>query len=255
MSENESGHPAVRLGPVQAAASPEGRVVVREVVRPEFFWGVSALDVGFVDRTFYVGGYVDYVEGVLVVEAEASLGRATTREIADAVEGRERWQWGDRRTAGGRRQPYVRVSDVDHRLIADLRVQHDLEFRAVERKNFDADINLVNVLIRNRQLLVSEGCPELRRQLREGVYARNRKDMARDAGGGHYDGLAALRYFCRVAEPLLRRDPYPEGVRPGRPDAWQSPREAQPREKAGVLPGTELGRKAATFAKRMWGRG
>jgi hypothetical protein len=227
---------------------------MREVKRPEYFFGVSALDVGFVDRTFYVGGYVDFQAGVVVVEGEGSIGRATTQQIADMVEARERAQWGDGKVAGGRAQPAARVSDVDHRLVADLRVQHGLEFRTVERKNFEADVNLVNVLIQNKQLLVSEKCVELRRQLREGVYAKGKRDMARDGQGGHYDGLAALRYFVRVAEPLMRRSPLPEGKAWRGVEVFESPRRER-EERLALLPETGFGRQAAAFARGLWKRG
>lgn len=186
---------------------------MKTIVRPLFFRGWSALDVGFVDKTGWLAGYVDFMEATIVVEDEFLLPRATTRDIAETIEARERALWGKDRGLGGYSQPYVRVSDVDHRLIADLREQHGLDFEAIKGKNVDADVNLVNVLISGKQLLVSAKCEHLRRQLREGVWNKTKKDMAKDAQGGHFDLLAALRYGVRHAYDLLKINPFPPGYR------------------------------------------
>lgn len=205
---------------MESAKTPESaQNQPKTVKRPPFFRAWEALDVGFVDKTAWIAGYVDFAEGVLVVEDEFLLARATTTEIADAIERHERELWGPERFAGGFLQPNRRVSDIDHRLIADLRQAHRLDFAAIEKKNFAADIALVNMLIVGKQLLVSESCVHLRRQLASGKYNTTHKDMGRDTGGGHFDLLAALRYGCRVAEPLLRENPYPLD--------WKLPRDSQ----------------------------
>lgn len=186
---------------------------MRAVTRPSHFHAFEALDVGFIDRTGWVAGYVDYVEGLIVIEDEFLLPRATTQDIADAIEAHERELWGDKKLVGGHPQPYKRISDIDHRLVADLRQKHDLTFSTIDKKNIESDVNLVNVRINAKQLLVSEKCVNLRRQLREGVWNRTRKDMARDVSGGHNDLLAALRYGVRVADALLTQNPFPKGYR------------------------------------------
>lgn len=224
---------------------------MKTIKRPPFFRAITGLDVGFVDRSALLFAYVDFVQGTIVIEGEALLGRATTQDIADVLHSKERALWGPERLSGGHKQPFERVSDLDHRLIADLRSQHGLEFRAVEKKNFDSDINLVNVLITGKQLLVSDECPELRRQLREGVYAKNHRDMARDGLGGHNDLLACLRYLCRRAERLFRMNPYPTGYRVNGSallDTNAHTKAAAP--PLGLMPDTALGRRMAKWTMR-----
>ncbi len=218
--------------------------------RPAFFHAFEALDVGFIDRTGWLAGYVDFDEAQIVIEDEFLLSRASTQDIADAIEAHERGLWGPTRVTGGQKQPVKRVSDVDHRLIQDLRSQHSLEFRAIEKKNFDSDINLVNVLISSKQLLVSEKCVHLRKQLREGVFAKSGRDMARDALGGHYDLLAALRYGCRIAN--LRLDPFPPGFK-HKPRNAEEFLDVPPEKKASLLPDSPLGRRIEAKAVRPFG--
>ncbi len=216
--------------------------------RPAFFHAFEALDVGFIDRTGWLAGYVDFDEAAIIIEDEFLLSRASTQDIADAIEAHERALWSPTRTAGGMKQPYRRVSDVDHRLIQDLRSQHDLEFRAIEKKNFDSDINLVNVLISGKQLLVSERCIHLRKQLREGIFSKSGRDMARDSLSGHFDLLAALRYGCRIAN--LRLNPFPIGFK-HRPKGADDVLDVPPLLKASLLPDTPLGRRLNGLVRRF----
>ncbi len=221
---------------------------MKTIRRPAFFFGVVAMDVGFVDQTGILLGWVDFTEARIVWEGEALLSHASTQAIADTVEAMEREAFGPDKFAGGYRQPYKRISDVDHRLVADLQQAHDLSFSAIEKKNLDADVNLTNILITNKQMLVSEKCVHLRRQLASGTWNKTKKDMARDSGQGHFDLLAALRYGNRVAEPLLRRSPFPEGwkQRPPHDDLFTP---IQKRRDSGFLPDTPLARRMkARFA-------
>lgn len=225
---------------------------MKTLVRPPFFHAWEGLDVGFVDRTGWVAGYVDFMEGLVVVEDEFTLDRASTQDIADAIEAHERGLWGDDRFVGGFEQPHVRISDIDHRLIMDLHEKHGLKFQAIDHKNLSSDVNLVNVLIAGKQLVISEKCEQLRRQLREGVWNKAKKDMAKDALGGHFDLLAALRYGVRKAHMLLRANPYPAGYR----ETPASDDRVSPRKrvtKASFLPDTPLTRRM--MARHTAGRG
>lgn len=221
---------------------------MKTIKRPSHFFAWEALDVGFVDRTAWLAGYVDFAECRIVVEDEFLLARATTQDIADQIEAHERALWSAEKFAGGRKQPKKRVSDVDLRLIADLRTKHDLVFGAIEKKQIQADVNLVNMLIDSKQLLVSESCVHLRRQLREGVYTKNRKDMGRDSLNGHFDAICALRYGIRIAEPLLRENPFPIGWRdtPIGPNTVWSDGSGNPQmETLALGPDTEFSRQMA----------
>jgi hypothetical protein len=225
---------------------------MKTITRPSHFHAFEALDVGFIDRTGWIAGYIDYLEGVIVVEDEFLLPRATTQDIADAIEAHERQLWGEKKLSGGHKQPYKRISDIDHRLVADLRQKHDLTFSTIDKKNIESDVNLVNVRINGKQLLVNEKCVHLRRQLREGVWNRTRKDMARDVSGGHNDLLAALRYGIRVADQMLTMNPYPK-------DYWVTrsfekqyfPKEEQPKV---ALPNGEFAKKLSKWSMSRFRR-
>lgn len=221
---------------------------MRTIQRPQRAHFFEALDVGFIDRTGWLLGYVWYEEGVIVIEDEFLLAQANTQEIADEITAHEEAAFGPDRIACGHKQPYKRISDIDHRLVADLRQQHGIAFTAIDNKKFQNDINLTNVLLGGKQILVNEKCVHLRRQLLTGVYSKTRKDMAKDALNGHFDLLAALRYGIRLAEPMLRVDPYPVGFRrdPLGPNTVWSDGSGNPQmETLALGPDTEFSRQMA----------
>lgn len=209
--------------------------VVREWPCPEYFDAYVSLDPGYVDNTGCLFGYWDFKAATLVIEDEVLLRRPGTDAIADAIKAKEAALWPGR-------TPYVRITDIDKRLVADFANKHALPFHLANKKDSSASINLLRTLVGGRQLAIHPRCVHLVRQLRNATFSRNGKDLAR--GGevdGHYDLVAALKYLARGVQQT--RNPYPtlyNGWRPG----MALPR-ASPKPSLGLLDNTPLGRKLA----------
>lgn len=212
---------------------------MKVVTLPRYFDGYVSLDPGFTDGCGALAGCWDFTEQRLIIQSEFLIFGANTQQIADATERMERDAWGADKYAGGHQQPYKRVSDVDKKLISDLRGSHGLSFVQSEKKGRDAAIAAVRALIEAEQILVSETCKHLIGQLSSGIWNKSRTEFARSERG-HSDLLAALVYLVRSID--RRRNPYPEGmpVRVRSQDEAQSIRSRDLSER-GLMPETPIG--------------
>lgn len=192
--------------------------IVIERLRPPFFDGYVAMDPGMQDRTGILFAYLDFIRGKIVIEDELLLHQATTLTIAEQIRSTEARIW-----AG--KEPYKRVSDVDLRLIADLRQLNDLRFNAIQKQDSLGAVNFVRNLIQTRQIEINPRCKHLIRQMKNAIWNNKVTDFAR-AGekslDGHYDLVAALKYLCRGVD--FSRNPYPEGFQVRPRNTFVSPR-------------------------------
>lgn len=223
--------------------------VVREHPRPEFFDSYVALDPGFEDKTGIVFGYWDFLCQRLVIEDEILLHRANTKDIADAIRAKEKALWGDR-------VPFVRVCDVDLRLVADLRILHGLDFQTARKEDSLGAINLLRTDVQAGRLSIDPRCVHTIRQFRNAIWNNKATDFARageNSPDGHYDLLAATKYLCRTVQ--RNRNPYPDhyyqvGGRLGPPQgSWISPK-SRKRPTLGLHADTPLGRRLAGLKKK-----
>lgn len=218
---------------------------MRTVTRPDFFYRYVTIDPGVRNHTGILLAYVDFLRGVIVVEAEALLQgeQANTENIADTIHALERRVWGESRMAGG--HPVTRYSDVELRLIMDLRRDHGLDFRKIEKKDPDGDMRAWRAALQAGTFEVSEECPRLIDQMRNSVLNTKGTDLALESNGGHYDLIPCGRFLVKVAN--LRGNPFPEGYRTtGRTNDVYTP--YKPAE-TGLLPQTSFGRRAAEWLK------
>jgi hypothetical protein len=169
-----------------------------------------ALDVGSVDKTAILFAWYDFINGKIVIEDEALLTNPSTKDIADIIKKKEALLWG---VHGYIPEPYMRVSDIDLRLIQDLRSLYGLQIQAVRNKDVLADINFTRHAIRERQLVIHPRCVNLIRQTQNAIWSSSGKDFARskekDSLDIHYDLCAALKYLVKSVQ--WGRNPYPEG--------------------------------------------
>jgi hypothetical protein len=232
-----------------SAVLPEFRRVKKDVVRewdaPPFADKYVAMDPGFKDRTGALFAYWDFRESKLVIEDEALLHHATTNEIGDAIVKKEQERWGSDK-------PVVRVSDIDLRLIADLKKLYGLSFTKAQKQDSLGAINLVRVMLQNHQIIIHPRCRNLIRQCENAIWNHKATDFQRPEDSksedGHYDLVAALKYLCRVIQRT--RNPFPEqwyapGGAGGPPEnVWTSPKRAKARgSQLGLFGNTPVARK------------
>lgn len=224
-------------------AEARAEIVVQHP-RPHHFDAYTAMDPGMRDRTGILFAYWDFLQAKLVIEDEALLTGPPTSKIASVIKEREHATWGFR-------EPYIRVSDVDPRLIADLWELHRLRFQRARKEDSLGAVNLMRNDVLTRTLVINPRCVNLIRQLKNATWNKAATDFARpqseQAIDGHYDLVAALKYLCRTV--VRNKNPYPANWRQTQhgPNAWISPKSntTGDRKKLGLFQNTPVGRRLA----------
>jgi hypothetical protein len=208
--------------------------IIKEYDRPECWDGYVSMDPGMKDNTGILFGWVDFLQQKLVIEDETLLRHPGTEEIANSIKATEAGVFHGR-------QPHKRVSDVELRLISDLRKMHKLDFSATKKDDSMAAIQHMRLLIQQRKLIINPRCKNLIRQLRDVTWNHKATDFAR-AGersiDGHYDLVAALKYMIRNVD--WHHNPYPAhyfgvGGKLGLPSgSWVSPKHWSQKKKDGL---------------------
>lgn len=183
--------------------------IVREVDRPAYYDIYVAGDVGFKDLTAYLFGYWDWKNARLVIEDELVLDgtQYTTDSLAGLIRAKEYHLY-------QMQEPYLRIMDIDHRLIQDFQVHHNLFFVPTEKDNKEAAINQVRMLIAGKQIVIHPRCKNLIYQLKNATWDKNHKKFERIGDsldktlrGGHADAVDALIYLARNVD--RSKNPYP----------------------------------------------
>jgi len=220
--------------------------VVDHIPSPE--WGDTYVggDPGMRDLFGMVWGYWDPERAKLRVQLSWAKRNAGTRTVAVVMRGSEvaLWggavpnEWGDDEldiyaeamqvTRPGswtevvgmatqwwddtaiRTAPYMRVSDTDVRLLADLSQDHGIEVSPAD-KTGTAEASLYNLRdwFANDRIEIDEiGGALLIEHLTEGEWNPNRTDYLRSESYGHFDLIDALRYLVRhVDRERIARPP------------------------------------------------
>ncbi len=217
--------------------------IVKPVSHTEFFDAYVSMDPGMADGTGILFAWYDFLAGVIVVEDELLLNQANTSEIAKAIKEKEALRWPGR-------TPFMRVSDVDLRLIADLAQMHELSFNKTKKEDSIGAINLLRTDIQSHRLIIDPRCVQLIRQIEGCIWNTKSTDFARGGETSpdkHWDLVAALKYLVRSV--VRNRNPYPDhyyavGGRLGPPaGSWLSPKSH--RVRPSLYDDTPLGRKLA----------
>lgn len=174
--------------------------VVREWPEPPFADRYVSMDPGFTDLTAAVLAYWDFKEGVLVVEDEVAVERGNTTEIAAALKEREAERWPGK-------EPHLRVSDVDLRLLHELHLHHGLTFVPTAKDDKDVALNALRVAVAGHKIVIHPRCRQVVSHLRTAIWNKARTGYERAAGFGHFDFVDALVYLVRNVQQS--RNPYP----------------------------------------------
>ena len=197
--------------------------IVRETVRPIHFHAIVSLDGGFVDNAGVLFAHVDFLNAKVVIEDEWVAKGALTDDVASAIMEREQRLWGEtdlfwtdtRRSREHSRSRIIQVMDVDPRLTAEFKYRHGMDWKTAQKRDLQANVNLLNQYVRQRSLVINPRCQALVRQLhnvtwsgrpaadgsvRKNTFSRNREDS-------HFDLVAALLYL--LPEVDLSANPIP----------------------------------------------
>lgn len=186
--------------------------IVIEVPAPEWRDCYVSLDPGYHDLSAALFGYWWWQEQALVIEDEIAAPRLNSRQIAESIKAKEATLWKNVRRRGHdfetRPQPFLRVSDNDPRLLADMLTDHHLQFIPTKKDNLTQQVDQVRVAIQNHKILIHPRCKKLCSHLRNGIWKKAGTEFAREDGFGHFDTIAALVYLWRNVHK--RRNPIPK---------------------------------------------
>lgn len=217
--------------------------VIVEVPEPEWFDGYTVMDPGFNDLAAVLFGYWHFELSKLVIIDEFARPRANSRKVADGIKRIEAEHWGKKVRRGAnyllRPQPYMRYSDNNPGLLADMHDEHGLTFSAVQKGSLDKMVDSVRIMMQDEKILIHPRCTKLIAHLDKGVWKTRKTGAVKrpsfdNPGGefGHYDLIAALVYMVLMVNQ--RRNPRPkqaEVVRgdmvvraePGKVSRWKGP--------------------------------
>lgn len=198
--------------------------VVREVRRPIYCHKYTSLDLGFIDQSAALFGYLTPGNpkaeppattvkdtpppGALVIEDELVAVKKLSAELRPLIVDVERTRWGSE-------GPYLRCVDAPPLAIEELR-RAGLEVVKTRNDDVDAAIDAVQKLLVSGLLIIHPRCTRLIACLQAAVWRKDQTKLDRHPEHGHYDLMMSLVYMARN----LRRwdSPYPAGfdTAPGR---------------------------------------
>ncbi len=180
--------------------------IVKETPRPDFYDCYTSFDPGFRDGAGALFAHYDFLKATVVIEDEVLLFKKDSGIQMAAIRGKEKQLWPDR-------EPFLRVSDNDSQLIADYYKQHGMHFSPTAKDDKEAALNHVDLLIRQRKLVINPRCKQLIKQLHTTVWNKAHTSYERNEDG-HGDLLDALVYLVRNIN--RSRNPYPPEAMPNR---------------------------------------
>lgn len=201
--------------------------IVKEVPTPPFMDAYVGMDIGGKDLTVVLFGYYDFKNGRTVIQDELVFGQKgnsrsgneeqgfTTRpefridEFARLVMKKEQQLWTNP-MSGEFRPPYLRIADNNNIIfLNDLMYKYNLAFLPTRKDNKDAALNTMRVQLMEEKIIIHPRCKTLIYHLRNGTWAKNKKDFSRSNANGHWDAIPALMYLMRNIQES--KNPYPPG--------------------------------------------
>lgn len=190
--------------------------IVKEWPLPPFYDSYVSMDLGFTDLTAVLFLYFDFKNDKIIIQdeiiADFKKPDMNIKKLTELIVQKESQLWLNPLT-NEVKAPYVRVSDINHIVTNEIRVNsgNKLHFQIAKKDDPNASINQIRALIGAKKLIISPKCENLIRHLRNVKWksANDKTTFARSADDGHYDAVDALKYGIRSI--YLSKNPYPAG--------------------------------------------
>lgn len=201
--------------------------IVKEVPAPPFYDAYVSMDIGGKDLTVILFGYYDFKNGRTVIQDELVFGqKGNSRSgnedrgfiirpefrsdtVANLVTQKEQTLWTNP-FSGEFKAPYLRIADNNNVIfLNDLYLKYNLQFIPTRKDNKDAALNTMRIQLAEEKIIIHPRCKTLIYHLRNGTWAKNKKDFSRTEAAGHWDAIPALMYLVRNINEM--RNPYPPG--------------------------------------------
>jgi PBSX family phage terminase large subunit len=205
---------------IDSAVCPEfyknkKNVVIDDFDMPDYRDFYVGADIGFRDLTVMLFGFYNFKEGALYIIDELVMNgpEMTTDALAKEIKFKEKLNFYH---DDFQFDPYLRIMDVDLKLINDLTKLHSITFVPTKKDNKEGAINEMRMWIANDRVKIHSRCKHLLYHLENGQWNNSRTDFKRLADspdksirGGHVDAIPALYYLIRNVQPS--KNPYPFG--------------------------------------------
>lgn len=169
--------------------------MVKEHPRPLFFNSMTTMDPGFSpSHTGIVFGYVDFQQGLLVIEDELDMLRMRTDIMAERIRAKES------ELNYNPKGKHQRWSDIDPRLLQDLDSLHHMAFAATTKDYLPAMVNHARVLLSQKRVRIHPRCKSLIAQLKAVTWNESKSGFDFSTQFGHYDLVSAFIYATRNAD-------------------------------------------------------
>lgn len=190
--------------------------IVQAWPRPSHYDIYASMDIGFNDYTVVLFAYYDFLNHKLVIEDELVVnGRKLLSDtFSQDIIKKEAQLWTSVAT-GQVRKPHMRVSDNNNLIfLNDLQIKHGLTFLTVDKRDSEAALNNMRVLLKSERIIINPRCKVLITHLKTAIWNKSRSSYQRGADGSHADALDALKYLCKSVN--FQKNPYPPGFELGK---------------------------------------
>jgi hypothetical protein len=189
--------------------------IVEERPRPLYCRKYVFGDIGFVDLSFWLFGFVDFDNATIVIEDELVFSHKATSDQVAPLMAREKALWGE-----GAKP--VRLCDAEPLVLAEFtRANRDFAVGPVDNSDLDASINRLRLATQRLQYRIHPRCRHLIAHMKMGTWNKRRTGFERVEGYGHFDGIAALMYAVKHAD--TRANPYPDIPEGATREDWKLP--------------------------------
>lgn len=185
-------------------------------IKPPFYDCYVGMDLGGRDFTGVVFAYFDFKNDKVVFEDEILLDfqqpGVNLPMLVKSIQDKELIHFLDIKTQE-QRPPAARVSDLNPIVTQEIsRLSHnELNFilPTVAKKDKDAALNKLRLMISNKKIIINPRCKQLIRQLRNVRWKSqsNKKEFARTVDDSHYDLVDACIYL--INSIYYTKNPYP----------------------------------------------
>lgn len=175
--------------------------LVKETALPNLFsyyHRYIVMDYGFSpDGTGILLSYWDHINQRLMVMRELLITRMNTKALAEQINALVSTAWGEL-------EVYKWVADLTEDNRADLEQLYDLSFDRPDKSHKDANVNNVNVLLREGKIWIHPSCVNLIKQLKlcqwDKKKGAGRREFIRTEECLHFDLVDALLYTVRSVD-------------------------------------------------------
>lgn len=169
-------------------------LIIKECVKPDFFYPLVAGDLGMVDFTGVLFGYWDWIAGTAVIEDELLLKGVNSERLVRTCQAKEVELWG----IDGPIKTPIRVIDGPAFTLNDMCSVHKYSVQAPAKGSLEAQVNAIRLDLQNIRLAIHPRCVNLIRQCGSATWNKGRTEFSRTEAEGHFDMVAALQYFIRA---------------------------------------------------------